>query len=118
VDITGIGEGLTAIKGLADKIWPDKTEVAKADICAFVAMVQQQTEIDKAEAQSTDPLQHWRGGLGWVCALTYFNNFILIPWATAFGLHAPMLDMSSLSTLTLGMLGLGGMHTYQTVKGA
>jgi hypothetical protein len=26
------------------------------------------------------------------------------------------MDMSQLSTLTVGMLGLGGMHVYQTVN--
>jgi hypothetical protein len=117
LDITGIGAGLAALKGLADKIWPDKTEVEKAQLTAVLSQIQAQTDIDKAEAQSTDPLQHWRGGLGWVCVLAYFNNFIVVPYATAFGMHTPTLDGSSLFTLTCGMLGLGSMHVYQAVKG-
>ena len=117
LDITGIGEGLSALKGLADKIWPDKTEVEKAQLTAMLSQIQAQTDIDKAEAQSSDPLQHWRGGLGWVCVLAYFNNFILVPWGIAFGIHIPPLNGDALFTLTGGMLGLGGMHVYQSVKG-
>jgi len=117
LDVTGIGAALTAVKGLADKIWPDKTEIEKAQLAAVLAQVAAQTDIDKAEAASTDPLQHWRGGLGWVCTLSYLNNFILVPYATAFGLHVPMLPAEDLFTLTAGMLGLGTMHVYQQVKG-
>jgi hypothetical protein len=116
MDITGIGEGLSAIKGLADKIWPDKTEIAKADIVSMLSQIQAQTDIDKAEAQSTDPLQHWRGGLGWVCVLAYLNNFVILPYAVAFGFHVPNIPSDALFTLTGGMLGLGGMHVYQTVN--
>lgn len=118
LDLTGIGEGLQAAKDIVGKFFPDKTEVEKAQIASVVQMIQTQTNIDQAEAQSPDPLQHWRGGLGWICVLAYFNTFFLMPYATAFGLKLPPVDNSSLFTLTLGMLGLGTMHVYQTVKGA
>lgn len=117
MDLTGIGEAATAAKGILGMIFPDKTEEEKNKLAAAMAMIQSQTDIDKAEAQSTDPLQHWRGGLGWVCTLAYLNNFALVPWATAFGLHIPPMDMASLGALTLGMLGLGGMHVYQQTAG-
>lgn len=117
LDITGIGEGLSAIKGLVDKIWPDKTEIEKAQISSVLVQIQAQTDIDKAEAQSSDPLQHWRGGLGWTCVLAFLNNFIIVPYANAFGLDVPTLDGDMLFSLTSGMLGLGAMHTYQQVKG-
>jgi hypothetical protein len=125
LDITGIGEGLAALKGMADKIWPDKTEVEKAQLTAVLSQIQAQTDIDKAEAQSSDPLQHWRGGLGWVCVVGYFHNFIFQPLFTDacallgksdIVLHP--LDIGPLATLTLGMLGLGGLHVAERVKGA
>lgn len=117
LDVTGIGETFSALKGLADKIWPDKTEIEKAQLAAVLSQVQSQTNIDQAEAQSSDPLQHWRGGLGWVCVIAYLNNFIIVPYASAFGLHLPPLDGGDLFALTGGMLGLGSMHVYQQVKG-
>lgn len=115
-DLTGIGEAATAAQKVLGMIFPDKTEEEKNRLAAALALVQSQTDIDKAEAQSVDPLEHWRGGLGWVCSLSYLNNFVLVPWATAFGLHVPALDIEPLSALTLGMLGLGGMHVYQKVN--
>jgi hypothetical protein len=116
MDITGIGAAATAAKGILGMIFPDKTEEERAKLSAALALVQAQTDINKAEAQSTDPLEHWRGGMGWVCALAYLNNFIVAPYAIAAGVHVPMVDMTQLGELTLGMLGLGGLHVYQQVN--
>jgi Holin of 3TMs, for gene-transfer release len=123
MDLTGIGEVATAAKGILGMIFPDKTEEEKAKIAAAMALVQAQTDIDKAEAQSTDPLQHWRGGLGWVCVLGYLYNFVVQPIivdvAKLSGHAFPLtpLDIGPLSVLTLGMLGLGGMHVVQQING-
>lgn len=116
MDITGIGDVASAASKILGMIFPDKTEAEKNQLAAALAMVTAQTDINKAEAQSSDPLQHWRGGLGWVCTLAYFNNFIAVPWATAFGLHVPSLDIGPLAALTMGMLGLTGAHVYQAVN--
>lgn len=116
MDITGLGQAATAAKDILGMIFPNKTEEEKAQLAASLALITAQTDINKVEAQSTDPLQHWRGGLGWVCTLAYANNFLAIPWATAFGVHVPAVDLASLATLTAGMLGLGGMHVYQAVS--
>lgn len=116
MDITGIGSVATAAQKILGMIFPDKTESEKAQLAAALALVQAQTDIDKAEAQSSDPLEHWRGAMGWVCALAYLNNFIVAPYAIACGVHVPTVDMSQLGELTLGMLGLGGLHVYQKVN--
>lgn len=118
VDVTGIGAAVTGVKDILKMFFPDKTEEEIAKMNQAFAMVQNQVDVDKAEAQSTDPLQHWRGGLGWVCTLSYLNDFVIMPYAKAFGVNLPSIDSGSLFTLTLGMLGLGSMHVYQTVKGA
>lgn len=113
MDITGIGAAATAAQKILGMFFPDKTAEETQKMAAAFALLQSQTDIDKAEATSSDPLQHWRGGLGWICTLAYLNNFILVPWATAFGVHVPAIDIGPLSALTLGMLGLGGMHVYE-----
>lgn len=124
MDLTGIGEAAQAAKGIIGMFFPDKTEEEKAQLSAALAVLQSQTDIDKAEAQSSDPLQHWRGGLGWVCAFAYGYNFVLQPLMVAFSALAghpvqlPTLDIGPLATLTLGMLGLGGLHVAERVKGA
>jgi len=82
LDVTGAGAIATAVDDIIGKFFPDKTKTEQAQISAALSMLQAQTDINKAEAQSTDPLQHWRGGMGWVCVLGYFHNFIFQPLFT------------------------------------
>lgn len=123
VDVTGIGTALSAVDDIIGKFFPDKTAVEKAQIQAAFQAYAAQTNIDQAEAASTDPLQHWRGGMGWVCVLGYFHNFIFQPLFTdvvaMLGKHVVLspLDIGPLATLTAGMLGLGGLHVVQQING-
>jgi len=118
-----ITAGLDFASTIVSRIWPDKSAQEQQQLAAVLTMVQGQMAINQAEAQSTDPLQHWRGGLGWVCVAGYAWNYVLMPVTTAVAafMHNPVvlskMDMSELSTLTIGMLGLGGLHVYQQVKG-
>ncbi len=124
MDITGIGEAATAAQKLIGMFFPDKTAEEQARLSASLSLLSAQTDIDKAEAQSTDPLQHWRGGLGWVCSFAYAYNFVVQPLIIAISaacghpiVLAP-LDIGPLATLTAGMLGLGGLHVTERIKGA
>lgn len=115
--------GIDLASTIVQKIWPDKTAQEQQQLAAVLTMVQGQMAINQAEAQSSDPLQHWRGGLGWVCVAGYAWNYVIEPIATATAsfAHYPVtigrMDMTELSTLTIGMLGLGVTHAWQTVKG-
>jgi len=118
-----ITAGLDLAQTVVSKIWPDKSAQEQAQLSAVLSMITAQTDINKAEAQSSDPLQHWRGGLGWVYVCGYFVNYVLtwgVNTAGAFmghPVHIPYMDMSELGTLTLGMLGLGGLHVAERIKG-
>lgn len=114
-----------------DRVWPDPAQASAAKLQLLqlqqtgeLAQITGQMQINQVEAASTDPLQHWRGGLGWVCVAGYFWNYVLEPvlGAAAVFLNHPVvlskMDMSELSTLTLGMLGLGGLHVAERIKGA
>ena len=124
LDLTGVGEALTAAQKIIAQFFPDKTAEEQAKLAASLSLLNAQTDIDKAEAQSSDPLQHWRGGLGWVCVGAYAWNFIAQPLVIAGAalagskLALPALDIGPLATLTLGMLGLGGLHVAERIKGA
>ena len=136
VDITGIGTLAEAATSIIGKFFPDKTQEEKDKLTFELQsmmneynLIKGQTDINLAEAQSTDRLQHWRGALGWVCVAAYAWEFVIAPFvsylvnilAAVWGIALPQLptiDVMSLSGLTMGMLGLGMMHTYQTVKGA
>lgn len=123
LDVTGVGAVATAVDDIIGKFFPDKTEVEKAQIQAAFAAYTAQTNIDQAEAASSDPLQHWRGGLGWVCVAGYGYQFVIEPIAAAIAvafshpLALPTLDMGSLMSLTAGMLGLGALHVTGQING-
>lgn len=118
-----ITAGLDLANGIVQRIWPDKSAQEQQQLAGVLAMVQGQLAVNQAEAQSPDRLQHWRGAMGFVCVAGYAWNFVLQPAANAvmaiYGhpINLPPLDISQLTTLTAGMLGLGGMHVYQTVNG-
>jgi hypothetical protein len=119
-----ISAGLDLATTIVGKIWPDKSAQEQQQLAGLLSQLTAQTDIDKAEALSSDPLQHWRGGLGWVCTAAYAFNFVVQPLLTSISAIAghpitiSTLDIGPLSTLTLGMLGLGGLHVVERVKGA
>jgi hypothetical protein len=53
----------------------------------------------------------------WVCVACMASNFILAPYAIAFGLDVPILDSGEFMPIMLGLLGLGGARTVEKIKG-
>ena len=84
-----------------------------------------QLEINKAEAQHKSIfVAGWRPFIGWTCGIALCWHFVLQPiviFLTAYiGFTLPELptfDMGSLMTVLMGMLGLGGLRTYEKQKG-
>jgi hypothetical protein len=91
---------------------------------ASVDLAKGQIEINKVEA-STDLFRGgWRPAAGWVCVVSLFYNFILqpfIPWCmTLLGKSVPPLppmDSETLYALLTGLLGLGGLRTFERTRG-
>lgn len=119
-----ISAGLDLASTVVNKIWPDKTEQEKQQLAAAVALVQGQLDINRAEA--TNPkvfVSGWRPWIGWVCGMAFAWNWIGLPIAKIvldlYG-HTIMLspaDLSEMMPVLLGMLGLGGLRTYEKVNG-
>ena len=84
-----------------------------------------QLEINKAEAASGSVFKGgWRPFIGWVCGIAFAYHFVLQPLivfgVTAAGVEIPELpsfDMGSLMTVMMGMLGLGGLRSYEKKQG-
>ena len=97
-------------------------ELAQLD--ADLKLATGQLDIDKAEASNTSIfVSGWRPFIGWTCGAAFAYKFVLAP-AVAFGLAAyghpvtlPVLDFTEMSTVLLGMLGLGGMRSLEKIKG-
>jgi hypothetical protein len=116
----GIELATTAI----NKIWPDKSAAEAAQLAAAVAIVQGQLDTNRAEAASPSAFTSgWRPAIGWVCAAALACQYIarpLLQWAGIMTGHAwpalPGID-DNLWQLMLGMLGLGGLRTFEKTKG-
>jgi hypothetical protein len=83
-------------------------------------LIELQSEINKLEAQHRSIfVAGWRPFIGWICGFALAYNFIIRDLAIwAFGIEsvpAP-LQMEHLMTVLLGMLGLGGMRTFEKLK--
>lgn len=122
-----IGTALDKVLGLI----PDPNARAKAQedflkevLDAANAQAQQQSEVNKTEAQHASVfVAGWRPFIGWICGFALAYHFILQP-LIAFILNIygvvyalPVFDMDALMTVLLGMLGLGAMRTVEKING-
>lgn len=101
-----------------------EADLQKAQIQADSAASTGQLEVNKAEAANASVfVAGWRPAIGWTCALAYLWTFLIAPLfayvATVAGFTGklPILDLSELTPVLLGMLGLGAMRTVEKVKG-
>ena len=120
------------VTGLLDKFIEDKDQ--KAKLAHEIATMSEkhaqeialaQIEVNKAEAQSGSLFKGgWRPAVGWICAIAFGYHFILKDLIMFIcgvaGLELPDLpefDMGTLLTVLGGMLGIGGLRTYEKQKG-
>ena len=111
------------ITGLLDKVIPDAD--TKAKIAHELATMSerhsqqallQQIEVLKADAKGNWFQASWRPLAGYVAVLGMAVNFLVSPVAAGFGVSIPQADMSVMMPLLLGMLGIGGMRSFDKVK--
>lgn len=116
---------INPISTLLDKFIPDADEKAKlAHEIATLAQKQAhesaiaQVRVNEKEAQHRSIfIAGWRPFVGWTCGIALFYHFIVQPILVFFmDKPAPSFDMSTLSTILMGMLGLGGLRTFEKYK--
>ena len=84
-----------------------------------------QSEIGKIEATHKSIfVAGWRPFIGWVCGAALAYNFIireLVIWSLAISdkdiLPPPALQMEVLTTILYALLGLGGLRTFEKLRG-
>ena len=130
-------ELVPALSKLLDKLIPDplarenaKLELMKAENAEALQELQlaaqgdaAQASINQVEAASPDLfVAGWRPFIGWVCGVAFAYHFILQPLlafaiANAGGeVKLPAFNMDELSTVLMGMLGLGGLRTIEKIR--
>jgi len=93
-----------------------KTEIQRANLA--------QIDVNKAEAQHRSIfVAGWRPFIGWICAVAMGYHFVLQPIivfvlsANGVNYDLPEFDMGSLMTIVMGILGLGGLRSWEKAKG-
>lgn len=124
MDITGIGAVSDLVGTVVNKIWPDKTQQQKEELAAAVLVVQGQLEINKEEAKSPSVfVSGWRPFIGWVCGMACAWNWIGLKIALFIAAYAGKTvvlapaSLEEMMPVLLGLLGLGGLRTYEKVQG-
>jgi len=126
--ISAVFDGITTI---VNKIWPDATQAQKDALALELAQLQAGTDLAKGQlainqteaANSNVFVAGWRPFIGWVCGAAFAYHFVLQPLlafflsATGHAVTLPAFHMEDLNTVLLGMLGLGGMRSYEKVRG-
>jgi len=133
-----ISLGLNFIGKIADKIWPDPAAKAAgmlelerlrqtgelAVLTAETELAKGQLAINAEEAKSASLfVAGWRPFIGWVCGVAFAYHFIVQPLISYIMatkgqmVMLPAFDMDALNTVLLGMLGIGGMRSFEKYKG-
>ncbi len=127
----GIDDAITAGLGIINKFIPDKTAAAQAAAEYQLAVLkantdaaQGQLDTNKTEAASTN----WfvagaRPSIMWICSGALAYQYLLVPiavWAALWSGHTfptPPTLYQNLWQLMMGMLGLGGLRTFEKMNG-
>tara|TARA_R100000963_G_C4598293_1_gene72927 strand:- start:32 stop:403 length:372 start_codon:yes stop_codon:yes gene_type:complete len=114
-----VGKIIDKVAGHVDKFTLDKEE--KAELIQEINKAQ--IEVNKIEAGQTNLfVSGWRPFVGWTCGIALCYHFVLQPFlmfvlsSTGNPMELPVFDMSTLTTVLLGMLGLGGMRSFEKIK--
>jgi len=128
------------ITEIIGKIIPDPQKAAEAKIRMFelaqagefkeldanLQISLQQIEVNKIEAAQPGIFKGgWRPATGWICVFGFAYTFCarpLLPWVlTVTGVAEvpalPPIDTTEMMVLLGGMLGLGGMRTFERKNG-
>ena len=115
---------LPTIGKVLDKVIPDKNARQAAQMALEAAdqkgeldLLLGQLEVNKVEAASDSLfVAGWRPFIGWVCGVGLMYNVLLSPFLDIW-FDMPSVDPALLYPVLMGMLGLGGMRSFEKAKG-
>lgn len=109
---------LGPIMGIVGKFIQDKDKLAEIEADLMKAQIQ----VNAAEASNEKLfVAGWRPFIGWVCGAAFAYHFIILPIIELImrlnnvNIPLPQFDMLTLMNVLGGMLGLGGLRTYEKV---
>jgi len=112
------------ISDILDKFIPDADvkqkiahELATMSEKHIHEIAKAQIEVNKEEAKGNWFQSSWRPATAWVCVAGFAVNFLISPLLAPFGIDVPQADTSTMLPVLMGMLGLGGLRSYEKTKG-
>lgn len=129
-----IGDLIDGVKDLVSEVVVDKDKRDQINLelrrledqaqARLDAQVLGQIEVNKVEAASGSIfVAGWRPAIGWVGAIALLYAFVLQPFIELVArwmgsdVQVPDLMLEQLIPLVMAMLGIGGMRTFEKVKG-
>ena len=112
------------VSKLLDKFIPDADtkqkiayEIATMSEKHIHEIAKAQIDVNKEEAKGNWFQSSWRPATAWVCVAGFAVNFLISPLLAPFGINVPQADTSTMLPVLMGMLGLGGLRSYEKTKG-
>jgi hypothetical protein len=129
--MTGIDTIIEVGAKILDRVIPDtnaresaKAELIKAAQSNDFQLAMGQLEINKVEASNPSLfVSGWRPFVGWTCSASFALHFVIFPILNfiivGLGYKEIVIsfDMTTLMTTLGGLLGIGGLRTYEKIKG-
>ena len=122
-----IGQVIEVADKVLGKFIPDKNlkmKLQKEMTMAFHDANLAQIQLNKQEAAHKNIfVAGCRPFVGWTCGVALAYHFVVSPIietiliATGVAIDLPSFEFSQLSSILMGMLGLGGLRTYEKMKG-
>lgn len=130
MNLLGIGSIIEGVGKIADDLYTSKEEELKLAIqekAIDADLMKGQMEVNKAEAEHKSIfIAGWRPFIGWVGGIALAYQFVLYPiltWllaildANGISVQAPpVFDAGPLFAIVTGMLGIGGMRSFDKLK--
>jgi hypothetical protein len=117
---------LNVITSIIDKVADnvDRFTLDKEEKANLIAEINKaQLEVNKVEAGRTSLfVSGWRPFVGWTCGVALCYHFVLQPFLAflllSFGypMDLPQFDMTTLTTILMGMLGMSGLRSFDKMK--
>lgn len=125
--ILGASDLIQEIGETIRQVLPDKN--AARELEYKLSLLEQEVQLSQIETNKVEAshsnifVAGWRPAMGWVSVSVIAYTYILAPFMK-FGLdifgHSvplPVLDLEALWPIILGMLGIGGMRSFEKSKG-
>ena len=114
---------ISPVAGLLDKFIPDKDQAASLahEIATMSEKHAQELSLAQLAVNKEEAKGNWfqsssRPAVAWICVLGMAVNFLISPLLAPLGVVVPQADTSVMMPVLMGMLGLGGLRSFEKVK--